>query len=173
MHGRRPRRHRDGRLLHLLLPADRIPRAPRRGGHRDPGPTRRDRRAADLRPLTPKGKVEAAGRRSELLQVPEALRRPELGAVAEDAPARAETARAASPLFWPAPAHGQPFEAWVGGDETSEFHRQSQELAKAWSRQGVDAVYRSLPGTNHYNVIAALADKESLLSARLVALARD
>ena len=85
----------------------------------------------------------------------------------------AETARASSPLFWPAPAHGQSFEAWVGGDETSEFHRQSQELAKAWSGQGVDAVYRSLPGTNHYNVIAALADKESVLAARLVALARN
>ncbi|XOT96150.1 alpha/beta hydrolase, partial [Alcaligenes pakistanensis] len=83
----------------------------------------------------------------------------------------ADTARASSPLFWPAPANGQPFEAWVGGDESSEFHRQSQELAQSWSRQGLDAVYRSLPGTNHYNVIAALADKESVLSERLLALA--
>ena len=82
-----------------------------------------------------------------------------------------ETAQASSPLFWAVPAAGQPFEAWVGGDETSEFHRQSQELAQSWSSQGVDAVYRALPGTNHYNVIAPLADKESVLSERLLALA--
>src|SRR5690606_41159437 len=68
----------------------------------------------------------------------------------------AETARASSPLFWPAPAHGQPFEAWVGGDETSEFHRQSQELVKYWSRQEVDAMIRNPQVSYYTNVIATL-----------------
>ena len=44
----------------------------------------------------------------------------------------------------------------VGGDEPSEFHRQSADLAKAWGGLRPKAI--SLPSTNHFTVVDALAD---------------
>ncbi|MEE9376276.1 MAG: alpha/beta hydrolase, partial [Rhizobiaceae bacterium] len=41
-------------------------------------------------------------------------------------------AKAASPLHW-MPDAIQRFEAWVGADESNEFHRQSRELAARWN----------------------------------------
>ena len=51
----------------------------------------------------------------------------------------AGTARAASPLFRPPPPKGRRLIAAVGGDESSEFLRQSRAIADAWSKVGVDA----------------------------------
>ena len=47
------------------------------------------------------------------------------------------TARVASPLFRPPPPKGRRFIAAVGGDESSEFLRQSRDIAENWSKVGV------------------------------------
>jgi arylformamidase len=57
-----------------------------------------------------------------------------------------EAARTASPLAWPVPAHGR-FEAWVGGDESREYHRQSETLAATWSGAGMDCNWQRCRAT--------------------------
>ena len=80
------------------------------------------------------------------------------------------SARAASPLFWPAP-QGPVFDAVVGSLESSEFLRQSRVIAEAWSKAGARARYEAIAGTNHFTVIDALSDPASAMVARLVELA--
>ncbi|MEJ8571927.1 alpha/beta hydrolase [Microbaculum marinum] len=79
-------------------------------------------------------------------------------------------ARDQSPLFWPAPA-GRRLHAWVGGEESGEFHRQCREIARTWGAAGVETSCTSLDGTNHFTVIAPLADPDSEMTRDLVALA--
>ena len=58
----------------------------------------------------------------------------------------------------------------VGGDESAEFHRQSERLAADWAvlrPRLVDAA-----GLNHFTVIDGLADPGSALMADLLALGR-
>src|SRR6185312_10176641 len=43
------------------------------------------------------------------------------------------TAKAASPMFWPAPAHGS-LDAVVGERESAEYHRQSRTVTEVWSK---------------------------------------
>jgi arylformamidase len=83
----------------------------------------------------------------------------------------AEEARRVSPLLWPAPA-GRTFDAVVGALESSEFLRQSHVIAEAWRKAGVTTRYEAVPQTNHFTVIEALADADSAMVERLVALAR-
>ena len=45
----------------------------------------------------------------------------------------------------------------VGGDESSEFHRQSREFANVWSGQGVPTRYHSIAGLNHFTLLEQLA----------------
>jgi arylformamidase len=80
------------------------------------------------------------------------------------------SARAASPLYWPAP-HGRVFDAVVGAEESSEFLRQSRIVADTWSKAGVLARYEAIGGMNHFTVIDALADPDSAMVGRLAELA--
>lgn len=48
----------------------------------------------------------------------------------------------------------------VGGDESSEFHRQAALIAEAWGPKRVDAPV-SLPGLNHFSVMDDLAREGS------------
>lgn len=80
-------------------------------------------------------------------------------------------ARAASPLFTPPLRFGLTFDAVVGGDESAEYHRQSESLVARWGEAGVATRFESLPGCHHFDVIAPLADPESAMTRRLVALA--
>lgn len=82
----------------------------------------------------------------------------------------AATARAVSPLHWPAPNRGV-LDAVVGGAESSEFLRQSQVMAEAWGKAGLATRYEALPGANHFTVVAPLAEPDSAMTARLVELA--
>jgi arylformamidase len=80
------------------------------------------------------------------------------------------TARAVSPLFWKAPAHGS-LDAVVGGNESAEYFRQSRTIVDVWSRAGVPTRFGVVPGANHFTAIAPLADPQSPMVARLMELA--
>jgi len=82
----------------------------------------------------------------------------------------AEEARRVSPVLWRAPA-GLVLDALVGGDESAEFLRQSRLIADVWGKAGVTTRYEEIAGTNHFTVLAPLADPASPMVARLVALA--
>jgi arylformamidase len=80
------------------------------------------------------------------------------------------SARAASPLLWPAPGHGS-LDAVVGANESVEYHRQSQSMAEAWGNAGLATRYAAVPDTDHFTVIAPLADPNSPMTLRLKELA--
>ena len=66
-----------------------------------------------------------------------------------------------SPALMP-PATRMPIATCVGQHESSEFHRQAQLLKDRW-RSAVTEV--PMPGTNHFTVLDALADRGSPLFA--------
>lgn len=75
----------------------------------------------------------------------------------------------ASPIRW-MPEAIQRFEAWVGGDESSEYHRQSRELSERWSLLGTPTNYVSVPFANHFTIVDELTNGESNMVQRLVSL---
>jgi arylformamidase len=75
-----------------------------------------------------------------------------------------------SPLFWNI-AQGCILDAWVGGDESREFLRQSAEISKIWGGRGAATEYVAVPGANHFTVLDPLADAESDMTRRLAHLA--
>ncbi|MDX2155419.1 MAG: alpha/beta hydrolase [Hyphomicrobiaceae bacterium] len=81
-------------------------------------------------------------------------------------------AREASPLLWAAPAKERTFVAAAGGDESQEFIRQALEVTAAWSKAGVKAECVVVPGANHFTVVEELANPESAMVARIVAMAK-
>jgi arylformamidase len=81
-----------------------------------------------------------------------------------------ESARAISPQFWPV-AQRRTFDAVVGGDESSEFLRQSKSIADAWAKAGVTTRYEAVAGMNHFTVIDALTAPDGAMVARLTELA--
>jgi arylformamidase len=78
-------------------------------------------------------------------------------------------AQALSPAFWQ-PPDGVVLEARVGGDESSEYLRQSRLIAERWSAAGAAAHWESLPGANHFTAPAPLADPQSPMVKTLIAL---
>jgi arylformamidase len=84
----------------------------------------------------------------------------------------AASARAASPLLWPPPRKGLKVIAAVGGDESSEFLRQSRVVAEAWARAGLETECLVVPGTNHFTVVDELAKPGSALFGAVLRLAR-
>lgn len=81
-----------------------------------------------------------------------------------------EEAELTSPLFWPAPS-GLSLDVVVGADESAEFLKQSRRIADVWDLGGAITRYEERPGTNHFTVLDALADKDSAMVARVAALA--
>ncbi len=82
------------------------------------------------------------------------------------------SARAASPLLWAPPPKGRALVAAVGGDESSEFLRQSRLIADAWARAGLATECLVVPGTNHFTVVDELTKPASALFGAVVRLAR-
>lgn len=80
------------------------------------------------------------------------------------------SAKAISPMFWPAPK-GKVFDAVVGGIESAEFLRQSKIIADAWAKDN-ETRYEAVPGMNHFTVCDAMADPGSAMTKRLVELSR-
>lgn len=79
------------------------------------------------------------------------------------------SARASSPLFWPAPAGGV-LDIVVGGNELPEFIRLSHVMADTWGAAGVETRYEAVPGMHHFNVVAPLSDPLSAMTGRVVEL---
>ena len=79
-------------------------------------------------------------------------------------------AKRVSPLFWPLPP-GRVLDAVVGGDESSEFLRQSRIIADGWQSK-VQTRYEEIPGANHFTVVDPLKDGNSAMVARLTELAK-
>ena len=82
-----------------------------------------------------------------------------------------ESARDASPLFWPAPK-GRAFDAVVGGLESSEFLRQSRVIADTWGKAGAQTRFEAIAGANHFTSIDTMPDPQSAMVGRLVELAQ-
>jgi len=82
-----------------------------------------------------------------------------------------QSARAASPLCWPAP-NGRVFDAVVGSLESSEFLRQSRVITDAWGKGGAATRYEAITGMNHFTVIDALSDPASAMVGRVAELAQ-
>ncbi|WP_289033281.1 alpha/beta hydrolase [uncultured Roseibium sp.] len=80
-----------------------------------------------------------------------------------------ESALAVSPLTWPVPAAGR-FSAVVGGDESSEYLRQSRDLTSRWHGPGLEGELDIQAGANHFTVINPLADPGSALTRSLARL---
>ncbi|MGY8635429.1 alpha/beta hydrolase [Bradyrhizobium sp. 14AA] len=70
-----------------------------------------------------------------------------------------EEARANSPIHR-ASEVGVPAIFVVGGDETSEFRRQSRDMRDAWKRAGNAATYVEVPGADHFSVVSDLASTQ-------------
>jgi len=82
----------------------------------------------------------------------------------------AASAKAASPLFRPAPSQGS-LDAVVGGNESAEYFRQSRTIVAEWGR-GIATRFGTVPGANHFTAIAPLSDPTSPMVLRLKELAR-
>jgi arylformamidase len=82
-------------------------------------------------------------------------------------------ARAASPRFWPTPPQDRELVAVVGAEESSEFRRQSREMAEHWRAAGLPSEYLEIPGANHFTVVDELATPGTTLFERVVALAHE
>lgn len=79
-----------------------------------------------------------------------------------------DSARRLSPVWMP-PASTAPLVTAVGGDESSEFHRQTRLIHQCWpANVRLDV---PMPGTNHMTVVDGLADPASPLHAAALDLA--
>ena len=61
-----------------------------------------------------------------------------------------------------------PLVAAVGGDESSEFQRQSRLIAERWSPQAPPAMV--LPGVNHFSIVDAFAERSQPLHEATLSL---
>ncbi|MEE9314029.1 MAG: alpha/beta hydrolase fold domain-containing protein [Rhizobiaceae bacterium] len=82
-----------------------------------------------------------------------------------------EQAIESSPIRW-IPEAIQRFEAWVGSEESNEYHRQSRDLAARWNLLGTPTNYVSDAGTNHFTIINALAHADSEMTLKIVELVK-
>ncbi|MCC5977629.1 MAG: alpha/beta hydrolase [Salinarimonas sp.] len=135
------------------------------GGHLAACMLATDWRAHD--PELPEDSVQAAYAISGLFDLEPLVTTSINGALGLDA----ESARAVSPLHWKPPRAGTILDAVVGADESEEYHRQSETIVESWGRAGVDTRFESLEKRHHFDVIAPLADADSAMTRRLVALA--
>jgi len=58
----------------------------------------------------------------------------------------------------------------VGGAESGEFHRQTDEMAARWQALGAEAVALTLPHCNHFTALEALSREGSPLAAATLGL---
>lgn len=61
------------------------------------------------------------------------------------------------------PRQAGPLIVTYGEEESTEFHRQSQDFLTAWKAQGLEGEYLPLPGMNHFTAIEGFLDANSPL----------
>ncbi len=61
------------------------------------------------------------------------------------------------------PARAGPLLVAVGGEETPEFHRQSETFLAAWRARSLDGTALDLPGRNHFTLLEDYLDPDSRL----------
>ena len=83
----------------------------------------------------------------------------------------AAEARRISPLYWPL-VRSKTLDAVVGGNDSSEFLRQSRIVADDWRERGAQTRYEAVPGMNHFNICDPMTDPNSAMTKRLVELAK-
>jgi arylformamidase len=88
----------------------------------------------------------------------------------EDLRLDATSARKVSPLYWDVPRN-RSLDAWVGGEESGEFLRQSRVVAEVWGGKGAAVRYVEVPRANHFTILDPLADPASEMTKRLTELA--
>lgn len=66
-----------------------------------------------------------------------------------------------------------PFLISVGGAESDEFRRQSKDFQATIEAKGTTAAYLEVPGANHFTILHALSDSDSVLQKAMIRLARD
>ncbi|MYF07529.1 MAG: alpha/beta hydrolase fold domain-containing protein [Rhodospirillaceae bacterium] len=66
------------------------------------------------------------------------------------------------------PQAAGPLIVTLGGDESAEFHRQSQDFLAAWTRAGLPGAYLDLPGLNHFTVLEGYMDRRSPLCSAIL-----
>lgn len=91
--------------------------------------------------------------------------------VNEDLKLTPESAMAASPVFWPLPAHAREYVAAVGALESAEFKRQSRGAADIWTRAGARAEYTEIADANHFTIVNALTAPGSPMADRVARMA--
>lgn len=104
--------------------------------------------AGDAEPAPPVGQVLAVSGLFELEPLVHTRLNDALGL-------DAATARRLSPLLAP-PTPAVPLTAWVGGDESAEFHRQAAAMAAHWRRGDGCAGVHAVAGANHFTVLDRL-----------------
>ena len=83
----------------------------------------------------------------------------------------AAEAEVLSPSHWPAPK-GAVLDCVVGAGESSEFIRQSRDMAESWGQQGTETRFEALDGLDHFTVLDPLFDPASDLIGRIAELTR-
>jgi arylformamidase len=76
-----------------------------------------------------------------------------------------------SPLFGPTPRHACHLVAAVGDDESSEFLRQSREIAAAWGGGATQTAFMPIAGANHFTIVDELCRPGSALLNCVVGMA--
>ena len=76
-------------------------------------------------------------------------------------------ARRLSPLIWKVNPDTT-LDTVVGGEESYEYHRQSEAIVEKWAAARVNTRMDVVPGANHFTVIAPLADPGSAMTLRVV-----
>jgi arylformamidase len=66
------------------------------------------------------------------------------------------------------PTEASPLIVTLGGDESEEFHRQSDAYLTAWKEKGLAGEYLDLPGRNHFTVLEDYLDPDSPLCQAII-----
>ena len=86
----------------------------------------------------------------------------------EDIRLDADLARRMSPQHL-TPAHDAPLSVIVGGDELSEFVRQSKDFAETWSTYLSNLDYIELSALNHFSIVDRMDRADDPVTARMLA----
>lgn len=81
------------------------------------------------------------------------------------------TARSLSPMLGAKPVRAGEFVAAAGGNESSEFIRQANDFAKAWTGSAVKCESYIVPGADHFTIVDELVRPGSPMLERVVAMA--